>query len=382
MEFLPPAWQTSIRNVDLDDWDLFSSYTGLLTLAALAIYTGSFGSLSYKGKPEQDDEEQVSERVSSEDAKWFPFIASGALLGLYLAIKYLGKEWINWILGWYFSIMGVGSVWKALVSFVKFIMGPARWKNFNLWTFSVKKGPSTDLFSFSCRTPALYLLPVSFLPSLLGKLFPKGRWAFAMGNIVGFSFCHNTISLLKLDTFATGCLLLSGLFLYDCWFVFGTKVMVEVATTLDIPIKLLWPKSMFFSTDRGNTLLGLGDIIIPGTFVSLALRYDYSRACRADSSPTARFPKPYFYATLMAYTSGLVTTMAVMHTFRVAQPALLYLSPACILSLVGMAVVQKDFGEMWMWSDDPDKTSAKKHATGTEKGDGDQMMKTDSGLEQ
>lgn len=40
--------------------------------------------------------------------------------------------------------------------------------------------------------------------------------------------------------------------------------MVEVATKLDVPIKLLWPKSINFSDESGFTLLGLGDVVIPG----------------------------------------------------------------------------------------------------------------------
>lgn len=31
--------------------------------------------------------------------------------------------------------------------------------------------------------------------------------------------------MMKLDSFKTGCILLSGLFLYDIWWVFGTKVV-------------------------------------------------------------------------------------------------------------------------------------------------------------
>ena len=52
--------------------------------------------------------------------------------------------------------------------------------------------------------------------------------------------------------------------------------MVKVATNLDVPIKLLWAKSLSFATERGFTMLGLGDIVVPGMFVSLALRYDHT----------------------------------------------------------------------------------------------------------
>lgn len=100
--------------------------------------------------------------------------------------------------------------------------------------------------------------------------------------------------------------------------------MVKVATNLDLPIKLLWPKSAIFSTSKGFTMLGLGDIVVPGLFISLALRYDYSRHTRSNSRAPS-FVKPYFYAALSSYVAGLVTTMTVMHTFKAAQPALLYL---------------------------------------------------------
>jgi minor histocompatibility antigen H13 len=93
--------------------------------------------------------------------------------------------------------------------------------------------------------------------------------------------------------------------------------MVKVATTLDVPIKLLWPKSLLFGGQRGYTMLGLGDVVIPGTFIGLALRYDYHRGIGRG--------KPYFYATMGAYILGLTTTMWVMHVFGKAQPALLYL---------------------------------------------------------
>lgn len=99
--------------------------------------------------------------------------------------------------------------------------------------------------------------------------------------------------------------------------------MVKVATTLDVPIKLLWPKSMLFSDARGFTMLGLGDVVLPGTFIALALRYDYHRATSA--SPPKPFTKPYFYVSLIAYALGLAVTFFVMHSFQAAQPALLYL---------------------------------------------------------
>lgn len=92
--------------------------------------------------------------------------------------------------------------------------------------------------------------------------------------------------------------------------------MVKVATTLDVPIKLLWPKSILLGGGRGHTMLGLGDVVIPGTFVALALRYDAAKGTGG---------KGCFWAAMGGYVVGLGVTMGVMHIFGKAQPALLYL---------------------------------------------------------
>ena len=44
-------------------------------------------------------------------------------------------------------------------------------------------------------------------------------------NILALSFAHNALATIKLDTFWTGLILLSGLFFYDIWWVFGTEVV-------------------------------------------------------------------------------------------------------------------------------------------------------------
>lgn len=80
-------------------------------------------------------------------------------------------------------------------------------------------------------------------------------------------------------------------------------------------------------------MLGLGDIVVPGIFIALLLRFDYS---------LNRNSKTYFYATLVAYFLGLMATICVMHIFKHAQPALLYLVPACLGTPMLLALVKGD----------------------------------------
>ncbi|KAJ3996409.1 peptidase A22B, signal peptide peptidase [Lentinula boryana] len=339
--------------------DLIFSYAGLLSLACICIYIGAFGSLpkhkkrtggaDRQAESEDEDEDEQNERLSLEDAWLFPIIGSVVLFGLFVVIKYFGKEWINWLLGWYFSIAGIGSVWKSLVFLTRYLLGNEQWQRFERFSVHVKRR-GVDIFSLKWRTPSLILLPLSVIPSALYRYSSASRRSALLTDVLSMSFCHNALTLLKLDSFKTGTALLSGLFFYDIWWVFGTPVMVEVATKLDVPIKLLWPKSIYFSDESGYTLLGLGDIVIPGCFVALALRFDYHRHIKKGKD----FNKPYFYASLLAYILGLVTTMSVMHMFKAAQPALLYLSPACILSFVTTAFVRGELSEAWNWMDESD----------------------------
>ncbi|KAI0087979.1 signal peptide peptidase-domain-containing protein [Irpex rosettiformis] len=349
------------------DWDLLSSYAGLLSLATFSIYAGAFGSLPpVKHKPKEgevaegdEEEEEQAERLSSEDAWLFPIIGSALLLGLYLVVKYFGEEWINWALQWYFTIAGIGSGGKALISLVRWAVGPRVWKRYDRITIKIVKG-SQGLMKWTIRTPSLYLIPLGALPSILYNFGgSQTRRSALLTDILALSFSFNALSFLTIDSFKTGSILLSGLFLYDIWWVFGTEVMVKVATTLDVPIKLLWPKSMSFSTHRGFTMLGLGDIVIPGMFVALALRYDQHKASHLGN-PGNSWSKPYFYASLGAYVLGLSTTMGIMHFFRAAQPALLYLSPACIMSFVLTATIRGELAEAWKWVEESEQTESDK----------------------
>ncbi|KAJ6625663.1 peptidase A22B, signal peptide peptidase [Mycena sp. CBHHK59/15] len=330
------------------DYDLLSSYAGLLGLATVSIYVGAHGSLPSPKNADgtRDEDEEVPERMSSEDAWLFPVIGSVTLLGMYAVVKYCGPEWINWLLGWYFALAGVGSVWKSSIALARFLVGDARWKGFDTVSVAVHKG-AAEVLAVSCRTPSLLLLPAAAVPSALYTFSAATRKSVLLTDVLSLSFAHNALALLKIDSFKTGCILLSGLFLYDVWWVFGTEVMVKVATSLDVPIKLLWPKSMAFSDARGYTMLGLGDVVVPGIFVALALRYDYHRA----GDCAGRFGKTYFYATLVGYVGGLATTMSVMHIFGAAQPALLYLSPACMGAFAATGVVRGELGTAWAWSD-------------------------------
>ena len=99
-------------------------------------------------------------------------------------------------------------------------------------------------------------------------------------------------------------------------------------------------------------MLGLGDIVIPGIFIALLLRWegsfltflncictDMTTVWSATPTSISRqhslvsFHKNAASSTLpiwSAYLAGLLLTIFVMHVYKHAQPALLYLVPACL----------------------------------------------------
>ena len=73
----------------------------------------------------------------------------------------------------------------------------------------------------------------------------KKHWL--ANNLLGLAFAVNGVELLHLNNVATGCILLSGLFFYDIFWVFGTDVMVTVAKSFEAPIKLVFPQVFNYS---------------------------------------------------------------------------------------------------------------------------------------
>jgi len=297
--------------ISATDSSVLIAYAAIIVMAVVPIYIGAHRSLHQK----------VVETLSSKDAYMFPVIGSCVLFGLYLLFKYLSKEYVNLLLTTYFLFFGVFAVSSTLRPLFAAMLESDPKK---------RDKPSHDVkFSIPFRTAPVHLqwsgadiVAVMVGISICAWYVYTKHWV--ANNILGLSFSIQGVAFLSLGSYRIGCILLGGLFLYDIFWVFGTDVMVTVAKSFDAPIKLLWPKNLFVDPLQFS-MLGLGDIVIPGIFVALMLRFDARRAKgRKD------FKKPYFTFTFLGYFLGMLTTIAVMHFFQAAQPALLYLVPFCI----------------------------------------------------
>ncbi|KAL7420132.1 hypothetical protein Q5752_005098 [Cryptotrichosporon argae] len=293
---------------------------------------------------DDDDDDDMGETITLADSLLFPVMGSGVLLGLWALIKYGGKEWINWVLGVYFTGAGMFAFQSTVGSVVQFVL---RVTGVRTSTYHIRVSSGLkQIFHLPVTLPAALLLPLSI--ALPAAYVPLGK-PYVLSNVLALCLASSTLGLLRLDGFKTAFALLSLLLVYDIFWVFATPVMVDVARSIDAPIKILSPR-----TGADYAMLGLGDIVVPGLLVALCLRFDLARHRRAaPSAPaTARFGKKYFATALVSYVAGLATTMVVMHTTRRAQPALLYLSPACMIGPTLVALANGELKSFWAFSVD------------------------------
>ncbi|KAJ5600220.1 Peptidase A22B signal peptide peptidase [Penicillium hetheringtonii] len=404
---------------------LLPTYGHLLVSALFPIWIGAHASLqrpSSAAKPpkkdedkgddtedEDDDEEEAGpaqkmEGLEPSDALMFPLTAGLTLGGLYLVIKWLEDPAIlNKILSFYFSQMGIffrrcvfegcSRVFQAdgqvrhspLPGIFGRIPLPGKILSL-LWS---TRNASYQRLQLRLHVRGIIdgkgLIGLLDLFSGLFALGAVGYFAFItkpwwLTNFLGFCFSYGALQFMSPSTFWTGTLILGSLFFYDIYFVFFTPLMVTVATKLDVPIKLLFPRPAGPNDDptvQALAMLGLGDVVIPGMMAGLALRFDlflyyhrkgiqkaqieesesivkpqYQAATgswgerfwaptRASQIPEVQppyhdaraFSKTYFKASIVGYVLGMVTTLLAMQYSNHAQPALLYLVPGVLISL-------------------------------------------------
>ena len=283
---------------------------------------------------EDDDDEPIVQRMEGmtlSDAILFPVIAGIVLTSLYFLIKWLEDPAIlNTILIWYFAAFSIFSVARLVSDSLDVLHSTAFPRQYvdtgvvwNVQTLQRRVVPQTSTSTSSSPLERNTPLPGPFahlpLPTPLLNLAwflkaaPNRKFTFKLHshrtfttslklgihgiegltiglltvlyynivskpwpltNLLGLSFAYGSLQLLSPTKFTIGTLLLAALFVYDVYMVFFTPMMVSVATKLEIPAKLEFPRPDVEGIGRGLAMLGLGDVVLPGMFCGLALRFD------------------------------------------------------------------------------------------------------------
>jgi hypothetical protein len=164
--------------------------------------------------------------------------------------------------------------------------------------------------------------------------------AWFMNDVLAFAICVLMISSVRIKDMKVASVLLCGILCYDVFwvylspYVFGKNVMVTVAGKIDLPIKIVVP----YFKGEGQSMIGLGDMVLPGLLTGFLLRFDRGRNDVSDM---------YFTTCMVGYAMGLALCLLVLITFHAAQPAMLYLSPCTLLCVYGQASRRKEIGMLW-----------------------------------
>ena len=315
-----------------------------------------------------DKQNEGIETMKQKDAWLFPVIGSSVLLGLYLLFKFFNDKYLNILLHIYFTLIGSFSIGQLIE---EKIIDKEPFKSLGEQDlFTIPKIPyfnpeGSKITKLNVCTFAFGLI-IGFI------YFMKKNWI--LNNILGMAFSIFGIENLMLGEYKVGLILLSLLFFYDIFWVFYTPVMVSVAKNIEGPVKLMFPKLQaaidLIKKEKGEdheyagkaydpreyNMIGLGDIVIPGVYVALMLRFDiylYKRAKNDFSKFGFSFKNmKYFIITFVFYNLGIIITLSSMYFFNHAQPALLYLVPCTLISSSLLALQQKEFDLLWKFNEE------------------------------
>ena len=315
-----------------------------------------------------DKQKEGIETMKQKDAWIFPIMGSAVLFGLYLLFKFFNEKYLNILLHLYFTLIGSFSIGQLIE---EKIIEKEPFKSLSeKKAFSIPKIPYLNPEG---ATVSLLNIVTFSLGLIVGVIyFLKKNWI--LNNILGMAFSIFGIENLTLGEFKVGLILLSLLFFYDIFWVFYTPVMVSVAKKIEGPVKLMFPKLQAaieqMRKEKGEdneyagkpydpreyNMIGLGDIVIPGIYVALMLRFDiylYKKAKKDIAKFGFSFKNmKYFLITFIFYNLGIIITLCSMYFFNHAQPALLYLVPCTLISSTFMALITKEIKTLWKFNEE------------------------------
>jgi minor histocompatibility antigen H13 len=291
-----------------------------VSLAACVVYIGAHRALTTKQR----------QQMSLKEGALAPLVASAALFGVYLVIRFFPTLDLRTVLSAYFFLLTTGATLSAAVPTLRRLGGGGRGEGAEEEDNNNNSSATKGLGVASILLPVpeglllddrgesvkeVKLAPTDALALALAvSLAAAGAssWSqpmsgggggghlidYTINNLAACLIAADILQLVGLRSFRAAALLLCGLLAYDVTWVFasphfapgGDNVMLEVATSDQIvgPTRLLFPRAsggpataeaaLREGASFPFSLLGLGDVAVPGLLACLSLRFDATRA--------------------------------------------------------------------------------------------------------
>ncbi|XP_027360419.1 signal peptide peptidase-like 2 isoform X1 [Abrus precatorius] len=271
--------------------------------------------------------------MSAKAAVLFVVLASCFLFMLYK----LMSSWFIEVLVVLFCIGGIEGLQTCLVALL------SRW--FKNAGESYIKLPCLGAISYL----TLAVSPFCITFAVLWAVYRSESYAWIGQDILGIALIITVLQIVHVPNLKVGTVLLSCAFIYDLFWVFvSTKffnesVMIVVARgdrsgEDGIPMLLKFPR--IFDPWGGYSIIGFGDILLPGMLVAFSLRYDWLA--------NKNLVRGYFLWAMFAYGFGLLITYVALNLMDGhGQPALLYIVPFTLGTLMTLGRKRGDLRELW-----------------------------------
>ncbi|XP_027349464.1 signal peptide peptidase-like 4 [Abrus precatorius] len=273
--------------------------------------------------------------ISTAAAISFVVIASCFLVMLYK----LMASWFVEVLVVLFCIGGVEGLQTCLVA----LLSCFRW--FQHAGQSYVKIPFFGAVSYL----TLAVTPFCIVFAVLWGVYRRVSFAWIGQDILGITLIITVLQIVRIPNLKVGTVLLSCAFLYDIFWVFVSKwwfhesVMIVVARgdrsgEDGIPMLLKIPR--LFDPWGGYSIIGFGDIILPGLLVAFSLRYDWLAKKNLRDG--------YFLWAMTAYGLGLLITYVALNLMDGhGQPALLYIVPFTLGTFLSLGKKRGELRILW-----------------------------------
>ncbi|KAI3501295.1 hypothetical protein L1887_29159 [Cichorium endivia] len=271
--------------------------------------------------------------VNTKSAVLFVIVASCFLVLLYK----LMSAWFIELLVVIFCIGGVEGLQTCIVALL------SRW-------FKQAAQPSIKVPFFGAVSYlTLAVLPFCIAFAVVWAVYREYKFAWIGQDILGIALITTVLQIVHVPNLKVGTVLLGCAFLYDIFWVFISKklfhesVMIVVARgdksgEDGIPMLLKIPR--MFDPWGGFSIIGFGDILLPGLLIAFSLRYDWlaKKPIRAG----------YFLWAMLAYGLGLLITYVALNLMDGhGQPALLYIVPFTLGTFLSLGKKRGDLGILW-----------------------------------
>lgn len=384
------------------------------------VRTGYFGMIAvvtvYLGAQRQDIG-QLAAPVSGERALAAPVFAAGTLGVLYVLIKYTDFD-----PGTAYRFFACGFGWICVAEVTQEIFGISPLGPVLVDFFQIDEDEEQQLVdqqqqqtetvaAASSSTPPLMSQPVSgetefdrlqlrggglpaaVVATVLVVVYWLGvsmefssieqlRRVATANNVIATSIALASLGQIAVESYMAGAGLLAGLFFYDALSVFQSDTMITVATKIEAPVKLLFAGAALpeVAGKYPFGVLGLGDIVVPGIFLSMLREFDIENFWLTNAIITTTnegkgkgktgngnnantineedavsidyfqdATTPYFTNGMISYAIGLGATFFVLYSTGQGQPALFYIVPSLLLASVATAASRNEVSKLWSY---------------------------------